>query len=168
MHDGRSPLASFDAWLGCNRHCFTHPPCDIAADAEHRKFHFTGIHRSISARVSLCGEIVIAVDHEGSCWDLIAVFDACAPIPADDGDGYVCGECEQDARVRFDTREELWAAHTFDPLLDWANEHFTDESNLWLFGEKGRWSSARISPSDALPKGESGRCLIASYPVCGG
>ena len=96
-------------------------------------------------------ELVISVDHDGTCWDLIACFEAC---PERSGAGYVCSDCFPDARTLFASPDALWTDHIFDPFLTWVNEKLAPASAIALIGSEGCSTAAWLISPGIVEKGE--------------
>lgn len=79
-------------------------------------------------------EVVIAVDYDGTCWDLLIAYDV---YPRKIADGYICTECPPDAQHIHPSREALWRDHLFDPLLRWVNEELATATGLALYDYTG-------------------------------
>jgi hypothetical protein len=93
----------------------------------------TGLHPALV--VTLTWELVIAVEWQDHCWDLLACFEA-APIHRTDG--YYCDLCLPEAQVPYHSREALWQNHLFEPFADWLTHKLLPARWLGLYSLEGR------------------------------
>ena len=101
-------------------------------------------------------EIIVAVEHEGKCWDLLADFDAIATrVPA----GYICKLCDPKAATIYPSREALWTGEIFDPFGDWINGVLSKAHAIAIYQDEGTTWAELIS-QEALPNHPDATHLI--------
>ena len=154
----------FEHWLAQNRSRFHHSPMAIRRRKGSLSFRFTGVVPSVWGHICDWGSIVVGVNHQGECWDLLADLDI-APERLTTG-GYVCGFCDVDTRTIYPTRESIWIEHGFESLLEWCNAHFQADHWVTIWGTDGAtWATLR-PPSDDVETAKP--AFVAHYPLlCG-
>ena len=124
----------FGRWLSRNRSRFRFQPVIV----KKRKdsiigLRFMGISQKIGCVITRhCADIYVS--HQGECWDILIDLGA---VERKSSAGYYCELCEPDQRELFDTREELWESHCFEPLLEWVNKNLGESRWVSLFATKG-------------------------------
>lgn len=94
---------------------------------------------SVISFVLTAWEINVAVEWQGQCWDLLIAFDA---WPKHASEGYYCSLCDEDSRVFYPNRIELWRDHLFKPFLDWVNNELRRHQSLFIHeNQQATWAS---------------------------
>ena len=140
----------FTCWLANNRHLFTWEPYIDHEVHRHFVVKFKGITPLISCGFYDGGDISVHVDYFGRYFDIIQELDIREEMTPEGR--YFCRECRdyQEGEVpEYDSREELWAEHSFKPLAEYVSETFTDGSMLLLCNYKGG-TSAVIGEGERL------------------
>lgn len=151
----------FNDWLAQNRSRFSHPPMAIRRRKGSLSFRFTGVASSVWGSINDWGGMVIGVDYQGECWDLVADLDI-APERLTTG-GYICGLCDADSRMIYPTREAIWMEHGFEPLLEWCNQQFQADRWVTIWGiDGGSWVTLRPQLDDAATAKPE---FLAQYPL---
>ena len=93
------------------------------------------------------GELVVAAEWEGECWDFLFCEEA---RPKETSTGYVCWICEAEGKHRtFPTIEALWRNHLFRPLEDWITTKLADAQAVALCrSDSGGTTWARLVRAD--------------------
>jgi len=95
------------------------------------------------------GEVIISVDWQDQSWDILLCLEV---LPERTARGYVCHECEPEARELFPSREALWKDHLFEPLLKWINEELATARAVGIYqtrDEGGTWAKLLYSNVDS-------------------
>lgn len=151
----RRNFSQVKKWLKQNAGRFDHQPLMARAIADRLpEFTFEGVNQGIKVVFGNYGNIEIGMIYASECWDFIAEYDV-YPIK-NPVKGYFCKECNEydPAAVKYyPTLEELLAAHSFEPMLEWANEKLTKDHRIRLSTDKlpdasgkstGGWTGAEI------------------------
>ena len=143
----------FELWLQTNRHRFHREPylCEKTKRGASYKF------RGVTGRIKLyldSYQVVIAI---GS-YDLLIDWDVSLGFLK--SRGYFCDMVIKRYRKYYQARSSLLAAHSFEPLLEWANSQLRPEKTLLIYGEPKGWSCAYIRDTKSLGKKEDYRFPI--------
>ena len=65
-------------------------------------------------------DLVAATELQGRCIDLLFSFESCPTKLA--GGRYCCELCTDEPQRVFESLEDLWIDHLFEPFLEWVNE----------------------------------------------
>lgn len=142
----------FNHWLENNRKRFIHPPVFIEQSEDYFIIRFEGVVPELLCYISDGGAIEMRVNYMEIFWDIVTDFDVFEEfLPSGQ---YYCSECLPEFKKTFDSREKLWEEHSFEPLLEWCNEHFTSSHWLYLYGEQdaSTWAWVRIENKTDLDK----------------
>jgi hypothetical protein len=104
---------------------------------------FCGISQILTA-VLTTYEINVAVEGQGTRWDLLQSFDA---IPKRVPGGYVCELCPEDKRPIFLSREAIWRTEIFEPFLKWVNNDLVNAGAVSISGTPDWVGWARLISS---------------------
>lgn len=107
---------SFSSWFASAidlRDVMVMEPC-VDRDAVNIKFLMGG--DALHGHAYASG-ISIAANWKGECWDLMLDQDL---VAARDAHGWHCTLCPEQDRPHFNSIEDLWVDHLFQPLRDWA------------------------------------------------
>jgi hypothetical protein len=109
------------------------------------RLRFVGIIPAVEVLV-LRDEVVVMVEHDGICWDLLAEFE-CKPVAA--AGGVACGHCDPRDRVVYPTHEALFVGLVFEPLVEWIAGSLMPARSLGLGGSNQSGSTwAGLLPAD--------------------
>lgn len=130
---------TFERWIHKNKTRFSHRPRIFYQRKEFFILQFDGITKKLLVFISKLGHVEIRIVHQGDLWDILTDFDIVERLTFN-GE-YYCNLCIPHADI-FLSREELWIAHSFEPLLDWTNKHFDGLQWLCLFaiGHNSTWA----------------------------
>ncbi len=151
---------AFDHWYKRNRKRFRFYPCVVQSRRDYFRLQFQGIVPKISVVFARKTNVEVWVRHQRKFWDIIADFDLCADRTSDGK--YFCTLCIEPEL--FSSRVELWEKHSFEPLLEWLNEHF-DESHWLLLFEYGGSTEAKIKRLEEVQMLASNEHLAHMCPV---
>lgn len=130
----------------------------------HVEFAFPSATDALRGSLNRSG-LVVAVEYEATCWDLLVAYDA---VPKKVADGHICKLCLPDSQTVFASREDLWRDHLFDPLLRWINEELATATGLALFEGKGYTRAglvrAPVTDPDVFKIIELGRRQLCARP----
>ena len=133
---------AFLSWLSENHGRFIVEPIVPELKEGSLKLSFQGVAPDITISIHGKGSIVVAVDYQGECWDLLTEFDV-FPKRNSAGD-YYCDQCLPGSIKYYRSRMELFKEHSFEPMLEWVNDHFRPDHWIMLFGKKNRMTWAVI------------------------
>jgi len=143
MHNNFSQR-TFDYWLKHNRKYFSHPPQLFLQRRDYVLYSFQGINPAIRLSIKPVGFIEVWVYYQGTAWDILTDFDVHARRTSA-GD-YYCQLCDEESRVLYPSREDLWMDHSFKSLLEWSQENLVDTNRLCITGIKDHYTSATLLP----------------------
>lgn len=100
-------------------------------------------------------EINVAVMNEGECWDYLVCIEA---IPERGNDGsYRCTLCLDEVIDRYESREQLWVQHMFEPFLEWMNREMATDRAVVMHGITGRTTWANLTK---CAESEATKCCL--------
>jgi len=102
------------AWYAQNKDRLPFPISYLSRKGDCLYLGIADLHPALV--ITLTWELVIAVEWQNHCWDLLECFEA-APVHC--ADGYYCKLCMPEAQVPYPSREALWQNHLFEPFADW-------------------------------------------------
>jgi hypothetical protein len=179
---------TFDRWLAHSAGRFHHPPRVVVSRREYFVLQFAGVTPAIQCVIKKKGtvgvyrfqseessrlvferhvyevDVGIYIVYHGETWDMLPDFDVYQRRTST-GQYYcdACTPCEM-----FPSRAALWIAHSFEPLLAWANDYLQPSQWLCLFGEPGRSTWAELMPAEDVPARRSRKNLVYACPVVRG
>jgi hypothetical protein len=165
-------LKTFKRWLAREGGRFCHRPMIQVVRREYFILRFSGITPKIGLIIKKSGMVEIYANHRRECWDLLHDFDVSEG--RNEYRQYFCQLCDMAFRngdnpnppEMFLSREDLWIKHSFDPLLEWCNEHFQKGKMLFFQGGKGRgYWYAVIKGNEDLDKMKSDEDFVCACPV---
>lgn len=125
-------LAAFLDWLRTESGRLVLPVVADMATPSRGKLRIQGIHPAICIPLDGCHEINASAVWEGEGWDGLLWLDADEkPGPGDVG--WINGGFRPEFQVVHPTREALWRADVFEPLLTWINEDLAHATHLALW-----------------------------------
>jgi hypothetical protein len=143
-------------WLSTNKYLFSHEPYIDKEGAGYFNVLFEGITRQIVCRFSESGAIEVRVFYRNQFYDIIMEFDLHEEETPTGR--YLCSSCrdwqnenDQSKVIEYDSRDELWIKHSFEPLADYVREEFTDDALLCLFRYSG-CTTAFVANGERLEK----------------
>ena len=139
---------TFDNWLKQNRKTFSHPPQLFLRRRDYVEYSFQGINPAIRLSIKPIGFIEVWVDYQGTAWDILADFDVHARRTS--AGAYYCQLCDEESRVLYPSREDLWMDHSFKPLLEWSQENLIDTNRLCITGIEDHYTSSTLLPKDEI------------------
>ncbi len=75
-------------------------------------------------------EFAVYVERQDQCWDVLMCYDACPELV----DNSYFDKCTlPDYRIDYSTREALWQAEMFEPLMNWINDKLLSAKWLGLY-----------------------------------
>ena len=138
-------LTAFDEWLAERGDTLVLSMTIVARAPASIRLRFDGIIDCIEVLV-LADEVVVLVEHEGFCWDLLAEFE-CALVPAPGGG--VASLCDPDDRQAYPTNAAMFVGHVFEPLAEWVAASLIPARFLGLGGSRQSGSTwAGLLPAD--------------------
>ncbi|MGQ0621385.1 MAG: hypothetical protein ACT4QA_15920 [Panacagrimonas sp.] len=141
-HPADSLPEALRLWFQTHRFRFAHPPTNWSWHRGGYQFTFRGITASLGGSVGESSVTVFA-EHQGEQWDTLRDFETSAQRRAD-GRWY-CLLCERRSRGCFNTRQDLWRDHCFEPLTRWIGE-FLKPGNRLALRDYGGMTEALILP----------------------
>ena len=105
---------------------------------------FHGINTAIRLSINTIGFIELWVYYQGTAWDILTDFDVHDKRTSTGV--YYCHLCEENSRVLYYSRADLWIDHSFKPLLEWSQENLIDTMSLCIIGVKDHFTSATLLP----------------------
>ena len=156
----------FSRWLADNRHLFNHEPFIDSEDHDSFTVRFKGITPLISCGFYDGGDISVEVDYCGRYFDIIHEFDLREEMTPEGR--YFCRQCRdyQEGEVpEYDSREELWAEHSFRKFAVYVSETFTDGAMLCMsrYGKGG--TAAVIAEGELLERISKREACFKVEPV---
>ena len=109
-------------------------------------------------------DVGIHILHHGQTWDMLPDYDI-SQRRTSTGQ-YYCDACT--TPERFPSRAALWVAHSFEPLLAWANEHLQPSQWLCLYGEREGSTWAELMPAEDVSAARLRSRFMAACPVVRG
>ena len=153
----------FFPWLSENRSRFVIEPAITKPKNGCLEMRFPGIAPEIKVSVYGYG-IAVSVDPHGDCWDILKDFDI-APRRNSAGD-YYCDRCLPEFKKFYRSSKELFAKHSFEPFIEWINNHFQPDRWVLLFEMRGRWAMiVKEEDMEARKKGEGAEYFVRAFPV---
>jgi hypothetical protein len=138
-------LTAFDEWLTERSETLALSMTMVARASASFRLRFDGIIDCIEVLV-LADEVVVLVEHEGFCWDLLAEF-GCASVLALGGG--LAGLCDPDDRQAYPTNAAMFVGHVFEPLAEWVAASLIPARSLGLGGSRQSGSTwAGLLPAD--------------------
>lgn len=105
-------------------------------------------------------EFGISVNWQGQCWDVLMSY---MILPARSHHGYYHRFTLPDDRQIYSSRETLWAAEMFEPLMNWLNNRFF--SVKWLVLYQRCEQDGEVVKTWAAPLAEPDPKAIASILI---
>jgi len=162
----------FLQWAGENPHLFSHTPFLDEEGDDYSRVRFRGITRHLVCSFTRKGDIMIMVNYRGVYFDSVMEFDLSEDQTPEGR--YLCGTCrdwpsETNPKPlgAYNTREELWIKHSFEPLAEWTRETFTRDTMLCLCRYQGS-TAAVIAAGEKLDKTRQRRDFFKEIPVVTG
>jgi hypothetical protein len=155
---------TFDRWLAHSYARFHHPPRLVFQRNEYFVLQFAGITPALRCCISKWGAVEIRVIYQRTEWDMLTDFDV-SERRMSTGQ-YYCSLCTPPDI--FASREALWVAHCFEPLLAWTNDNFHASQWLCLFGVKGRFRFAELRPVEDVHTRMTAENFAYACPVVQG
>ena len=110
---------AFIAWLATNKNRFL-VPVSVGTRTNHSLDILLGGVNPI-IKISLNNrDLVAEAELQGKCIDFLFSFESC-PTKLADG-SYYCELCADEAHRVFESLEDLWTDHLFEPFVTWVNE----------------------------------------------
>jgi len=131
---------TFKEWLAKNEHRF-YRKCKVChyKTRGFLRIYFEDVTPEIFCSVNEWVGVVVGVRFRRKFWDLLCDFDC--DIKRARNRKYYCSLCNEP--LFYKTPQELLIDHSFEPLLEWVNSHFTSSHVLELKGGHG-WTVATI------------------------
>lgn len=140
-------LNSFKSWYKLNKHRFPYP-ASIIKHKKGLKLLISGLTPLMEVLLFPDCEILISVNYNKEHWDFIIDF---AVNESQDGKLFFCAACC--SPTHFNTKEELYSAHNFEPMLCWLIENLNTENWLHLQGNQNvRFTKINNVSPDKLSK----------------
>ena len=125
-------LAAFLDWLRTESGRLVLPVTVDMATSSRGKLRIQGVHPAICIPLDRHREINASVVWEGEGWDALLWLDA-HEKRGPGGVGWINGGFRPEFQVVHPTREALWRADVFEPLLTWINEDLAHATHLALW-----------------------------------
>ncbi len=142
-------VTTFDEWIAANNSSLAIPLTMVARAPGSIRLTFDGIIEAIEMIV-VRGEIVVSVEHDGVCYDILADFE-CAPVKV--AGGVVCGLCDSDHRKVYPTDQALFVEHVFQPFAEWVETKLVPADAIGLGGSVEDGATWAVLLSDVDHKG---------------
>ena len=179
---------TFDRWLARSAGRFHHPPRVVLSRKDYFVLQFAGVTPAIHCVIKKNGtvgiyrfqgekssrlvfmrqvyevDVGIYIIYQGKTWDMLPDFDVFQRRTPTGH--YYCDACT--APEMFPSRAALWIAHSFEPLLAWANDHLQASQWLCLFGEPEDSTWAELTLAEDVPAKRTRTDLVYAYPVVRG
>ena len=123
-------LKSFKSWFKLNKHRFPYPT-SILTHKKGLKLLISGLTTLVEVNLYHNGVTLVSANYNSEHWDLIIDFTV---NEVKDGKLNFCAVCCNPKF--FNTAEELYADHNFEPLLSWLIENLKTENWLHLLGNR--------------------------------
>lgn len=94
-------------------------------------------------------EFGVYAEWQGECWDLLISYSAFSE-PTENG--YFDIFTMPDYREIYPTRERLWYAELFEPMMNWINNQLLPAKWVGLYKCKGGWWAEMIEAPDPAAK----------------
>jgi hypothetical protein len=138
-------LTAFGKWFADHNRSLAIPMTVVARAPASIRLRFIGIIDIVEVLV-LADEVVVIVEQEGICWDLLAEFQ-CIPVLVTGG--VTCAHCGRVDRVIYPTHEALFVGHVFEPFAEWITTSLMPARALGLGGSSDSGSTwAGLLPGD--------------------
>jgi hypothetical protein len=158
----------FFKWLKNNNQLFSHEPYLAEEGDCFFSMRFNGITENISCCFQEQGDIMIMVDYRNECYDIVTDFDLVEEqTPAGRFQCILCRDNpdrDNPNSLVYETRERVWIKHSFEPLVQWTLETFTDDSVLWYDGVTAAQITSREELEELQKNGESFKKIQVIIP----
>jgi len=160
----------WNIWYTANKSRLKHLP-ELQCHNNGMIFVFKDITNAIDCTVDY--ELQLTVSYQEECWDGLVVF--VFPVIQEENGLYYCIECEEfrnQSKVQelslskkyFQSCEELWSDHCFEPFLEWINENFVESNCIALFAVPDcTW--AMIVPQQDAKKVAQKKYFLTTIPI---
>lgn len=155
---------AFEQWIYRNLKRFKYQPLIFKRRKDYIQLKFSGITSEILCHIDKRGQVLISIEYQDQCWDIIAEFDVAEKRSAENK--YYCELCLPEYRVFYSSKQELWEKHSFEPLLEWINENFLKSQWVCLFGggETG-FTIAKLREKQDVSKMTQDKYFFCAFPV---
>jgi len=123
---------TFDRWLGQSITRFRHAPIIVVQRKNYFVLRFRRITPRLQCFIGWNWRVEIHVLHDGGLWDILTDFDVGESRTAE---GYRCTLCLEP--IDYPSRESLWIAEAFEPLLSWVEESLATAATLSIYEHPG-------------------------------
>jgi hypothetical protein len=152
---------TFCQWAKDNRRRFRYPPYIYFFTQRQFGLRFSGISPRIFAVIEKTGGNFVEVSRNGQMWDGLAEFDAYyAKRP---GGTYFCKLCEESEL--FSSRQELLIRHSWEPMLEWMNQKFTETTWMCLYESDGGSTWVYLKQEDEIEQEQANENFVEAFPV---
>lgn len=152
---------TFDRWLAQNLSRLRHAPIIVEQRKHYFITRFDGITDRLQCFIGWKWRVEIHVLHDGESWDILTDFDLGESRTADGV--YRCSLCDEP--IDYPSREALWIAEAFEPLLLWVEETLANAQTLSVYEKPGGGARyAELSKAGEVGTGNS-EWLVATHPV---
>ncbi|MFZ4859723.1 MAG: hypothetical protein ACOYL3_25410 [Desulfuromonadaceae bacterium] len=111
--------------------------------------------------ISKGGGNFLQVSQNGQMWDGLIEFDA---YYAKRPDGtYFCKFCKEPEL--FQSRQELLIRHSWEPMLEWMNNNFTERTWMCLYESDGGSTWVYLKQEDELELERANENFVEAFPV---
>lgn len=154
---------AFGAFRKREYHILKYPICVYEKRKKGFKFKLQGVTQHIFFYISKTGRVEVwATFKDIGLYDILTDFDL---IEKRDNSGkYYCDLCILKNREYYNTRNELWEKHSFEPLFHWINEKLTD-SNYLCFFDYGKGQEAKIVDEIEYKQWMNNKNMVYSVPI---
>ncbi len=137
-------LAAFDEWISANNGRLAIPMTVVARASGSIRARFVGVISAIEV-VVVRDEIMVSVEHDGGCCDILADFES-SPVMVTGG--VVCGLCDPDHQEVYQTRQALFVEHVFQPFAEWVETKLVPADAIGLGGSIDEGATWAVLLSD--------------------
>jgi hypothetical protein len=136
-------LAAFLDWLRTESGRLVLPASVDTAVPSCSELRVQGVHPAVQILFPQNCEIAVNVEWEGMDWDQLVWLDAYEK-PGPDNSGWINTAMRPEFQVVHRTREALWRADVFEPLLTWINEDLAHATHLAMWEIADGVTTARL------------------------
>jgi hypothetical protein len=155
---------NFRQWAKDNKKRFHHSPYVYFFTQYQFGLQFNRISPRVYTVISKSGGNFVQVSRNGLMWDGLIEFDA---YYARRQDGtYFCKLCKEPDL--FQSRQELLIRHSWEPMLEWMNNNFTEKTWMCLYESDGGNTWVYLKQEDELELERANENFVEAFPVVRG
>jgi len=152
---------TFCRWVKANRNRFRYPPYIYIFTQRQFGVRFNGLSPRIFTIIGKNGGNFVLVSRKGQMWDGLIEFDA---YYARRPDGtYFCKLCKEPEL--FPTRRELLIRHSWEPMLEWMNQKFTESTWVCLYETDGGSTWVYLKREEEIEQERTNEHFVEAFPA---